>query len=678
MIMNRILSIIFILFLVGLHFGYALDAESQIVETNIVEDETTLLYESLHQYRTLQILQNISGQIGINNSDRDTLRLIQAKLQLYPKQTPRQQILSENIQPFAVTTNNSQLLYSYTPPFTSPLKFSHGSLIQTQNIMVPITQKVSYPLEKIPLEYEQYMVFTDLINSNPEIEQKAFELASDSDDAYEIAHTVAFWVRNSIEYNLSSLIVEASNPATRVFETRQGVCDELTTLYISMMRLLGYPARYVSGFAYTTSDLFEEPWVAHAWAEVYIPSAGWVPFDLTYGQFGFVDATHISFTTGVDGGNTGTIYNWETTTQNQVMLDISRLKFTHNVRQTGEELISPYNISMRVLYDSISPKSQNAVIITIQNTQTYYRSILLRANAPKELIFSQEEYAILLRPFETTSVVLPFSVIGQIQEGFLYTMPIQLYDGFFQYEESLEVSTTSPIYTKSDVANAIIAADVVDSQNIFEDVFISCSPNKYELRIEEESYIECQIQNERIYRIAMKICAQNNCESVAIQAVDKKTIQLPVEFDSVGLQFVLLELHFEDVVVDSAVQFYIIDTPKISIPNFDKNVQVSFGSSEKLWFILSKDSFSPAQNIRLQAGQILPTFVSLGTIHSNQNLSISINPYQLRPGFNDYPIHVWYKDDLGKTYSFTQKISVELVEVNFFDKIRLFFAQLFL
>ena len=72
-----------------------------------------------------------------------------------------------------------------------------------------------------------------------------------------------------------------TEPATWVYDNRQGVCDELTGLFISMLRELGIPARFVSGVSYTNLPEFAKPWGGHGWAEVWFPDVGWVPFDVT-------------------------------------------------------------------------------------------------------------------------------------------------------------------------------------------------------------------------------------------------------------------------------------------------------------------------------------------------------------------------------------------------------------
>ncbi len=72
---------------------------------------------------------------------------------------------------------------------------------------------------------------------------------------------------------------------------RQGFCEHYATTMTMLMRLEGYPARYVVGFLPGHPDQFTrlEQVTAqqrHAWVEVYFPGYGWIPFDPTGGGVG--------------------------------------------------------------------------------------------------------------------------------------------------------------------------------------------------------------------------------------------------------------------------------------------------------------------------------------------------------------------------------------------------------
>ena len=93
---------------------------------------------------------------------------------------------------------------------------------------------------------------------------------------------------------------------------RSGACRDFATLMIEAVRRLGYAARFVSGYLYA-------PWLdtedqhshgngsTHAWLQVYLPDAGWIPFDPTNNLIGGTDligvgvARHASLAIPVSG-----------------------------------------------------------------------------------------------------------------------------------------------------------------------------------------------------------------------------------------------------------------------------------------------------------------------------------------------------------------------------------------
>lgn len=71
---------------------------------------------------------------------------------------------------------------------------------------------------------------------------------------------------------------------------RSGSCRDMAVLFISIVRQLGFAARFVSGYLYDPpvedggEHIFNRAVGSmHAWAEVYLPGAGWKGFDPTNG-----------------------------------------------------------------------------------------------------------------------------------------------------------------------------------------------------------------------------------------------------------------------------------------------------------------------------------------------------------------------------------------------------------
>jgi transglutaminase-like putative cysteine protease len=69
-------------------------------------------------------------------------------------------------------------------------------------------------------------------------------------------------------------------------ELRTGHFRDYATLLVEMCRALGFAARFVSGYFHTyPEDNRVSTGAMHAWAEVYIPGAGWKGLDPTHGIF---------------------------------------------------------------------------------------------------------------------------------------------------------------------------------------------------------------------------------------------------------------------------------------------------------------------------------------------------------------------------------------------------------
>jgi transglutaminase-like putative cysteine protease len=78
---------------------------------------------------------------------------------------------------------------------------------------------------------------------------------------------------------------EGTQTPIETLERRSGSCRDLAVLFVEAVRSLGFGARIVSGYLFNPDQQAAWPWGAgrstHAWAEVYVPGAGWITFDPT-------------------------------------------------------------------------------------------------------------------------------------------------------------------------------------------------------------------------------------------------------------------------------------------------------------------------------------------------------------------------------------------------------------
>ena len=68
-------------------------------------------------------------------------------------------------------------------------------------------------------------------------------------------------------------------------EKKAGACRDFAMVFIEAARYLGFGARFVSGYLYDPAldrgDATQAVAATHAWAEVYLPGAGWIEYDPT-------------------------------------------------------------------------------------------------------------------------------------------------------------------------------------------------------------------------------------------------------------------------------------------------------------------------------------------------------------------------------------------------------------
>ena len=95
-----------------------------------------------------------------------------------------------------------------------------------------------------------------------------------------------------VPYISNSTSVQGS--AIDAFESRQGVCQDHSHIFIAMCKYLGLPARYVSGYLYAQNA---SHLASHAWAEVFVDQT-WYCFDVS--NLLFTPSSHVYVAIGRD------------------------------------------------------------------------------------------------------------------------------------------------------------------------------------------------------------------------------------------------------------------------------------------------------------------------------------------------------------------------------------------
>lgn len=76
-------------------------------------------------------------------------------------------------------------------------------------------------------------------------------------------------------------ITNVETTLDEIWDLKAGVCQDFAHILLVMLRLLGIPARYVSGYVCPHDNNLRGEGATHAWVEAYIPFYGWLGLDPT-------------------------------------------------------------------------------------------------------------------------------------------------------------------------------------------------------------------------------------------------------------------------------------------------------------------------------------------------------------------------------------------------------------
>lgn len=157
-------------------------------------------------------------------------------------------------------------------------------------VRIEMRRPNSADIEALPITDDslaEYLSPSLLIQSDDkEIRKLAARIAGDERDSLVVAEHINRWVFDNVRKNITFSLPSA----VEVLETREGDCNEHTTLFVALARAAGVPSRIAIGLVYHRGSFYY-----HAWPEVYVGE--WIAMDPTFGQSP-ADATHIRLLEG--------------------------------------------------------------------------------------------------------------------------------------------------------------------------------------------------------------------------------------------------------------------------------------------------------------------------------------------------------------------------------------------
>lgn len=117
---------------------------------------------------------------------------------------------------------------------------------------------------------------TPLTEPGPAVAALARSINGGPDPALGRLHNLNARLHETIRFDTEATGAETS--AEQAAAAGHGVCQDFAHIFIAATRLMGVPARYVSGHLFRRDGAHVQE-AAHAWAEGWVGDLGWVAFD---------------------------------------------------------------------------------------------------------------------------------------------------------------------------------------------------------------------------------------------------------------------------------------------------------------------------------------------------------------------------------------------------------------
>jgi len=162
-----------------------------------------------------------------------------------------------------------------------------------------------------------------------------WNIENQTDDVLKIVCSLADWIGENIEYES----FEGGLYPNETYQGKRGDCDDQANLLITLCRILDIPAFLQLGCIHSLDFPENETYwdghlityyrlvSFHAWAVVYIPPWGWLPFDMTWGW---------TSEDSLDGVKTAVAYSESTI----IMMNVTKSDWPGSARRLKERLIN--------------------------------------------------------------------------------------------------------------------------------------------------------------------------------------------------------------------------------------------------------------------------------------------------------------------------------------------------
>lgn len=226
-------------------------------------------------------------------------------------------IINEQLSQSIIVANNTMTEWNITLQDTEQIRLGVNATISTETIFVSdLNGTKALTIDHLQSNHQNLIdQYCNPQGNNsiwliephhPVIKQKAQEILfkSSTENAFEQAKKLFLWLKQQTSYKIHPN-QDTTQPATVTLQKKTGDCDDLSFLYMSLLRAVNIPCRSIKGYLISETDGTIQT-ISHLWVDVFVGGDlglnGWIPVECAgtgdgknelYQNFGVEDAFHL-------------------------------------------------------------------------------------------------------------------------------------------------------------------------------------------------------------------------------------------------------------------------------------------------------------------------------------------------------------------------------------------------
>ena len=168
-------------------------------------------------------------------------------------------------------------------------------------------------------------------------------------------------------------ITSVETTLDEIWKLRAGVCQDFAHMYLVMLRICVYPARYVSGYVCPHDNNLRGEGATHAWVEAYIPFYGWLGLDPTNNCV--VNDRHVRLAIGRNFSDCSPVKGtYKGTAKQTLEVGVSVSHEDGMVAKEQAAILTPQVVTASLINDDVDGNSYRRYMQMVQQQQQHSNS----------------------------------------------------------------------------------------------------------------------------------------------------------------------------------------------------------------------------------------------------------------------------------------------------------------